>query len=135
MKLILISRGIFQLREPGLESPANWGPKKGKKNNKIKRNKKKTFCQQMTILGSFPSSWGKKNCSETKQINFFTKTGLLTISVDIWEVWGCPGAWHGPYEAIPSNFGRVWSYMAWGRSIFMFLGNIGNTLHHQIPPN
>ena len=47
----------------------------------------------------------------------------------------CPGAWHGLYEAIPSNFGRVWSYMAWGKSIFMFFGNAGNSLHHQIPPN
>ena len=33
-----------------------------------------------------------------------------------------------------SNFGGVWSYMAWGKSIFMFFGNIGNSLHHQIPP-
>ena len=44
-------------------------------------------------------------------------------------------AGHGPYEEIPSNFGRVWSYRTWGKSIFMFLGNIGNSLHHQIPPN
>ena len=53
----------------------------------------------------------------------------------IWEVWGCLGAWHGPYEEIPSNFGRVWFYRTWGKSIFMFCGNIGNSLHHQIPPN
>ncbi len=39
---------------PGLESPANWGPKKCKK--------RKPFCQKMTILGSCPSSWKiKKN--------------------------------------------------------------------------
>ena len=25
--------------------------------------------------------------------------------------------------------------MAWGKSIFMFFGNIGNSLHHQIPLN
>ena len=25
--------------------------------------------------------------------------------------------------------------LAWGKSIFMFSGNIGNSLHHQIPPN
>ena len=60
---------------------------------------------------------------------------VFTIRVEIWEVWGCPGGWHGPYEEIPSNFGRVWSYRTWGKSIFMFLGNIGNSLHHQIPPN
>ena len=41
---------------------------------------------------------------------------------------GGPGGWHGPYEAIPSNFGRVWSYMAWGNLIFMFFGHIGNSL-------
>ena len=50
-------------------------------------------------------------------------------------IWGCPGAWHGPCEPIPSNFGGIWSYMEWGKSIFMFFGNIGNSLHHQIPPN
>ena len=38
----------------------------------------------------------------------------------ICAVWGCLGGWHGPYDAIPSNFGGVWSYMAWGKSIFMF---------------
>ena len=48
---------------------------------------------------------------------------------------GCPGGAHGPYKPIPSNFGGIWSYMAWGESIFMFFGNIGNSLHHQIPPN
>ena len=37
---------------------------------------------------------------------------VFTIRVEIWEVWGCPGGWHGPYEYIVSNFGRVWSYMA-----------------------
>mgnify|MGYP002806555953 CR=1 FL=1 len=37
-----------QVREPGLESPANWGQKKA--------NKRKPFCQKMTILGSCPSS-------------------------------------------------------------------------------
>ena len=31
--------------------------------------------------------------------------------------------------------GFVWSYRTWRKSIFMFLGNIGNSLHHQIPPN
>ena len=73
--------------------------------------------------------------SKKLKIDFFTKTVFLTILNRIWEVWGCPGAWHGPYEAIPSNFGGIWSYMAWGKSIFMFWGNIGNSLHHQIPPN
>ena len=62
---------------------------------------------------------------------FFTKMFFMILN-GIWEVWGCLGAWHGPYDAIPSNFGLVWSYMAWGRSIFMFFGNIGNSLHHQI---
>ena len=69
------------------------------------------------------------------KVVFSTKIFVLTILNGIWEVWGCPGAWHGPYEAIPSNFGGIWSYMAWGKSIFMFFGNIGNSLHHQIPPN
>ena len=48
---------------------------------------------------------------------------------------GVRGEGHVPYEEIPSNFGRVWSYRTWRRSIFMFFGNIGNSLHHQIPPN
>ena len=74
----------------------------------------------------------KKKIRETGK-NVVHKNCFFAIVNGIWEVWGCPGAWHGPYEAIPSNFGRVWSYMAW--SIFMFLGNIGNSLHHQIPPN
>ena len=74
---------------------------------------------------------------QTSQIQFkvVTKTVFLPILNDIWEVWGCPGAWHGPYEAIPSSFGGVWSYRTWGKLIFMFFGNIGNSLHHQIPPN
>ena len=53
----------------------------------------------------------------------------------IWVVCGCPGGWHGPYEEIPSNFGQVWSYRTWGKTIFLFLGRIGNSLYHQIPPN
>ena len=65
----------------------------------------------------------------------FYKHCFFTIQVDIWEACGCPGGGHGPYEQIPSNFGRVWSYRTWGKSIFMFFGNIGNSLHHQIPPN
>ena len=72
---------------------------------------------------------------ENVKIYFFTKTVFFTILNGIWEVWGCPGAWHEPYDAIPSNFGGIWSYMAWGKSILMFFGNIGNSLHHQIPPN
>ena len=32
------------------------------------------------------------------KIVFFTKTVFFTIQVDIWEVWGCPGGGHGPYE-------------------------------------
>ena len=78
---------------------------------------------------------GVQKTAEKLKIDVFTKTVFLTILNGIWEVWGCPGAWRGPYEAIPSNFGGVWSYMAWGRSIFMFFGNIGNSLHHKIPPN
>ena len=65
----------------------------------------------------------------------FHKNRFFTILNGIWEVWGCPGGAHGLYEAIPSNFGGIWSYMAWGKSIFMFLGNIGKSLHHQIPSN
>ena len=60
---------------------------------------------------------------------------FFIIQVEIGEVWGCPGGGGGAYEDIVSNFGRVWSYMAWGKSIFMFLGKVGNSLHHQIPPN
>ncbi len=40
------------------------------------------------------------------------RTCFFTIQVEIGEVWGCPGGAHGPYEDIPSNFGRIWSYMA-----------------------
>ena len=43
-----------------------------------------------------------KNCKN------YTKTVFLTILNWIWEVWGCPGAWHGPCEPIPSNFGGIW---------------------------
>ena len=50
----------------------------------------------------------------------FTKICFVAIQIDIWEVWGCPGGWGGPYEEIVSNFGRVWSYKTWGKSIFMF---------------
>ena len=85
-------------------------------------------------MGSNGVQKNAKTADELKN-DFFTKTCLLTILNGIWEVWGCPGAWHGPYDAIPSNFGGIWSYMAWGKSIFMFFGNIGNSLHHQIPPN
>ena len=67
--------------------------------------------------------------------SYFHKNLFFHNFNGIWEVRGRPEAWHGPYEAIPSNFGRVSSYMAWGKSIFMFFGNIGNSLHHQIPPN
>jgi hypothetical protein len=69
------------------------------------------------------------------KIHVFTKTVFFTIQVGIWEVLGCPGGGHGPYEEIPSNFGKVWSYRTWGKSIFMFFGKIGNSLHHQIHPN
>jgi len=54
------------------------------------------------------------------QIESFTKTSFPTILNGICEVWGCPGAWHGPNEAIPSKFGWVLSYMTQGKSIFMF---------------
>ena len=66
---------------------------------------------------------------------FCTKTCVFNVLNGIWEVWGCPGGGGGPYEEIPSNFGRVWSYRTWGKLIFMFFGNIGKSLHHQIPPN
>ena len=63
---------------------------------------------------------------------FFTHKLFFIILNGIGEVWGCPGGGGGPYEDIVSNFGRVWSYRTWGKSIFMFFGNIGNSLHHQI---
>jgi hypothetical protein len=80
---------------------------------------------------------GQKTAKTIEKLKnlIFHKNRFLIILNGIWEVWGCPGAWHGPYKPIPSNFGGIWSYMAWGKSIFMFLGNIGNSLHHQIPPN
>ena len=53
----------------------------------------------------------------------FTKICFVAIQIDIWEVWGCPGGWGGPYEEIVSNFGRVWSYRTWGKSMFMFVEN------------
>ena len=98
-----------------------------------------------TVLKLWSQPYRAKNepCRAKKQqklktnleIDVLSKTVFFTILNGIWEVWGCPGAWHGPYDAIPSNFGGVWSYMAWGKSFFMFFGNIGNSLHHQIPPN
>ena len=65
--------------------------------------------------------------AQKRKNRFFHKNLFFHNLNCIWEVWGCPGACHGPYEAVPSNFGGVWSYMAWGKSIFMFLGNIGNS--------
>ena len=49
--------------------------------------------------------------SEPGKIEFFTKTDFFIIQVELEEVQGCPGGAHGPYEDIPSNFGRIWSYM------------------------
>ena len=77
----------------------------------------------------------EQKLQNTWEIEFFTKTVFFPIQVEIEEVWGCPGGGGGAYEDIVSNFGRVWSYRTWGKSIFMFLGNIGNLLHHQIPTN
>ena len=57
----------------------------------------------------------------------FTKTCLFIILNGIWEVWGCPGGWHGPYEEIVSNFGRVWSYRTWGKSSFIYFFEILET--------
>ena len=36
---------------------------------------------------------------------------------------------------VPRTLAGFWSYSTWGKSIFMIFGNIGNSLHHQIPPN
>ena len=97
--------------------------------------------------GSYRATKHQKLQTNCK-IYFFTKTCFFTILNCIWEVWGCPGGGHGPYDAIPSNFGRVWSYMAWGMvlgppdwSSFLFesQGTISGTitpinLPKQIPP-
>ena len=80
----------------------------------------------------------KTKTAEKVENRFFTKTVFLTIQVDIWEVWGCPGAWHGPCKPITSNFGGIWSYMAWGKPIFMIFDILGKSLHHQMilgPPD
>ena len=75
-----------------------------------------------------------KNHGENKN-RVSPKNCFFAIPVGHGEVWGCPGGGGGPYEDIVSNFGRIWSHRTWGKSISMFFGNIGNTLHHQIPPN
>ena len=52
-----------------------------------------------------------QNCSKTGNSIFFTKAVFLSILNGIWEVWGCPGAWHEPYDAIPrtlAGFGLTW---------------------------
>ena len=85
------------------------------------------------MVGAWAFAFGPS--AEIWKILFFTEIVFFTILNGKWEVWGCPGGGGGPYEEIPSNFGRVWSYRTWGKSIFMFFGNIGNSLHHQIPPN
>ena len=76
-----------------------------------------------------------KNCTKTEKNLLFHKNRFFDNFKLYLGGLGCPGGAHGPYEAIPSNFGGIWSYMAWGKSIFMFFGNIGNSLHHQIPSN
>ena len=70
--------------------------------------------------GPMGSNGAEQKTVEKLEIDLFTKTVFLTILNSIWEVWGCPGAWHGLYEPISSKFGGIWSYMAWGKSIFMF---------------
>ena len=50
----------------------------------------------------------------------FTKTCFFIILDGIWEVWGCPVGEGGPYEEIPSSFGRVWSYRTWGSRLSCF---------------
>ena len=57
--------------------------------------------------------------SEPGKIEFFTKTDFFIIQVETGEVWGCPGGAPGPYEDIPSNFGRIWSYMASESPLFI----------------
>ena len=56
--------------------------------------------------------------SEPGKIEFYIKHGFLVIQVEIGEVWGCPGGAHGPYEEVPSNFGRIWFYMGSERPLF-----------------
>ena len=93
----------------------------------------------------FHKSYWFSAFQETTETNQFSKKQLknqfptTNFVLQFWMVFGRSRGvqGHGMNHtfAIPSNFGRVWSYMAWGKSIFMFLGNIGNSLHHQIPPN
>ena len=80
---------------------------------------------------------GPKNAQKLMEIEKPSVARKLVFSqfrLKFCEGWGCPGGGGGPYEEIPSNCGRVWSYKTWGKSIFMFLGDIGNSHHHQIPP-
>ena len=72
---------------------------------------------------------------EKLKTRFSQKRFFLNFKLNLGGLGVSGGRGGGPYEAIPSNFGRVWSYMAWGKSNFMFFGNIVNSLHHQIPAN
>ena len=55
-----------------------------------------------------------KNCTKTEKNLLFHKNRFFDNFKLYLGGLGCPGGAHGPYEAIPSNFGGIWSYMAWG---------------------
>ena len=69
------------------------------------------------------------------KIEFFTKTVFLVIQVETGEVWGCPGGAHGPYEDIPSNFGRIWSYMASESPLFNIFRKLTSQCTRNGPQN
>ena len=69
----------------------------------------------------------KAKTAEKLQNQLVHKNCCFIILNGIWEVWGCPGGWHGPYEEIVSNFGRVWSYRTWGKSSFIYFFEILET--------
>ena len=73
--------------------------------------------------------------SEPGKIEFYTKSGFLVIQVEIGEVWGCPGGAHGPYEDIPSNFGRIWSYMGSESPLSTFDGKLTFQCTRNDPQN
>ena len=77
----------------------------------------------------------RKNYKKTETSSFSQKLFFSQFRLIFGRSGSVRGGGHGPYEEIPSIFGRVWSYRTWRKSIFMFFGNLGNSLHHQILPN
>ena len=74
--------------------------------------KSHTSCDSKAKKESYRAKKQQK-LHKNMKIVFFTKTVFLTILNGIWEVWGCPGAWHGMdhtmrFPRTLAGFGLTW---------------------------